>query len=642
MTKNRSQGLSALISNMGEARSALIDAQNAEGSAEKENAKYMESIEGRTQLLQNHLQELAATTINTEWLKDMVSLLDNAVQLVTGLTKGMSGLSTVVGTAFGAITTVFGKGFVNLNNIGTGKLPLQIVNAVQGINALRSSGGSVLNSQTFNDKNLLDLFIASQSDPTNQYKSMKDLVNETFGDWKNFFDSLGKDAQESLQPFILSIENGTARVGDVIRSEAEGTVQFVNQQALSAQQTIASIKSTALTSIKAIGSALINIGISMAAIWVATKAIPALLEKIKENQPETIIENGKKARQELDELTDKVKKLNESVKDIAIKVEIKNADTNSTKKNLQELAKKYGELIKGVDKFSNANKTLSTKKYQDYLDICNKLAEQYPELVKGYDEQGNAVLNLGNEAKTASEQLLLVYNAALDISNIDMTSKLVESFSGLYESAKQAREEIEKINVDNMNINSDTEEGGYRITYDEYEPYFQLSFTSVEQVDQWRENVMEALNLTEEEFRKKFGEITTDIYAQFSDPFYVPQKAYSQVIQGDYFWDNVEAIIGAMPQNMSLDEKRTKNAEIAQNETRIISLRNSIVAGQAEFVKELTESLNDNSIFTSLNETLTSNVLTSLNQFNLDEVVEYIEKEYGSFNSLLAQGVWYN
>ncbi len=77
--KNRAQGLSALISNWDEAKSALEDAYNAEGSALRESEKYMDSINGRIAQLDNHLEELASVTINSEWIKTVVSMLDTGV-----------------------------------------------------------------------------------------------------------------------------------------------------------------------------------------------------------------------------------------------------------------------------------------------------------------------------------------------------------------------------------------------------------------------------------------------------------------------------------------------------------------------------------------------------------------------------------
>ena len=53
--------------------------------------------------LQNHLQELASVTIDSEWLKDLVDLGSGAVKIVTGLTKAFGGLNAIIGAVAGIL-----------------------------------------------------------------------------------------------------------------------------------------------------------------------------------------------------------------------------------------------------------------------------------------------------------------------------------------------------------------------------------------------------------------------------------------------------------------------------------------------------------------------------------------------------------
>ena len=87
-------------------------AQHSEGVGQKELDIYLDSISARIQKLQNHLQELAAVNVKTEWIKDMVSLFDKLIQLVTNLTSKFGGLNVVIGGVVGTLlgTTGNGKG----------------------------------------------------------------------------------------------------------------------------------------------------------------------------------------------------------------------------------------------------------------------------------------------------------------------------------------------------------------------------------------------------------------------------------------------------------------------------------------------------------------------------------------------------
>ena len=80
------------------------------GSADRELEKYLDSVEGKMQKLQNHLQELASITIDSEWLKGLITLGDGAVQIIAKLTETVGGLNIAIGAIMGTIATAKGIG----------------------------------------------------------------------------------------------------------------------------------------------------------------------------------------------------------------------------------------------------------------------------------------------------------------------------------------------------------------------------------------------------------------------------------------------------------------------------------------------------------------------------------------------------
>lgn len=100
--KTRAAAVSSLLQNPEMLKEVYEASLNSEGSAQAELDKQLESVEGRTQRLINHLQELAAVNINSDWLKDTITFLDKIIQLVTTLTDKVGGLNIVVGGAVGA------------------------------------------------------------------------------------------------------------------------------------------------------------------------------------------------------------------------------------------------------------------------------------------------------------------------------------------------------------------------------------------------------------------------------------------------------------------------------------------------------------------------------------------------------------
>lgn len=98
---------------------------------------------------------------------------------------------------------------------------------------------------------------------------------------------------------------------------------------------------------------------------------------------------------------------------------------------IDQVVEKYDTFAKGVNLKTNANIGLSDEEYKEFIDTSNQLAEIYPELVKGYDAQGNAILDLGNNADEAKYKLNELYQTEKDFANIDILSKVDESFKAV-------------------------------------------------------------------------------------------------------------------------------------------------------------------------------------------------------------------
>ena len=109
--KNRSNIASSILLN-GDVLEQVRNASATDyvGSADQELEKYLDSIDGRIQKLQNHLQELAAVNINSDWLKAMISLADSAVKVITKITDAVGGVNIAIGAVAGTLTSLTGHG----------------------------------------------------------------------------------------------------------------------------------------------------------------------------------------------------------------------------------------------------------------------------------------------------------------------------------------------------------------------------------------------------------------------------------------------------------------------------------------------------------------------------------------------------
>lgn len=96
--KNRSNIAAAILQDPEQIESVLKSSQEAAGSAQKELNSYLDSIEGRTQKLQNKAQEFWYRAIDTDVIKDGISLLTNLLDLITSIVDKVGLLPPLLGT----------------------------------------------------------------------------------------------------------------------------------------------------------------------------------------------------------------------------------------------------------------------------------------------------------------------------------------------------------------------------------------------------------------------------------------------------------------------------------------------------------------------------------------------------------------
>lgn len=107
--KTRASTVAGLIENYKTIDLVIKTAENSENSARLENEKYIDSIEGRLNLLQSQAQKLAFVTIDSNALKVGITLLTKLVELITNIVD-----------EFGVATPIV-AGFVAAFNLGESK-----------------------------------------------------------------------------------------------------------------------------------------------------------------------------------------------------------------------------------------------------------------------------------------------------------------------------------------------------------------------------------------------------------------------------------------------------------------------------------------------------------------------------------------
>ena len=93
--KHRANDVAALISNWEQVEKAVISANEAEGSASIENAKYLESLKGKIDSLKAAWQALSNTVLSSDLLKTGVELLTHLINLIDGVISTLGGVGTL-------------------------------------------------------------------------------------------------------------------------------------------------------------------------------------------------------------------------------------------------------------------------------------------------------------------------------------------------------------------------------------------------------------------------------------------------------------------------------------------------------------------------------------------------------------------
>ena len=113
--KHRANDVMALISNWEQVEKAVISANKAEGSASKENEKYLESLQGKIDTLKASWQALSNTVLNSEWLKLGIELLTGFINFIDELIKKIDILTPLLAFITGKSAVSIFKAFKGIS-----------------------------------------------------------------------------------------------------------------------------------------------------------------------------------------------------------------------------------------------------------------------------------------------------------------------------------------------------------------------------------------------------------------------------------------------------------------------------------------------------------------------------------------------
>lgn len=257
-----------------------------------------------------------------------------------------------------------------------------------------------------------------------KYNALTDATEKQAFAQNNFKQSID---QEAFSRYIKSVGNGIPTAEGYAKATKEAADA---QKKFTTSLSGVGIKGFLSSFARGIGSIALNMA-AFALIDVAINGAITLFDRLNETAEETI-ERGKEAQKAITDARESY-----STK----KSTIENFNVNN-----------YADMKSQVNAKSNANETLSADQYQEYLNISNELAEIFPQLVQGYDAQGNAILNLSDDADTATQSLADLLEQERQLANYKISENLQDAYDGIKVQSDQLDTQIEKLKAMNAEI----------------------------------------------------------------------------------------------------------------------------------------------------------------------------------------------
>lgn len=345
---------SALIQNWSTVEDVIKSTQNAAGSADAENAKYLDSIQGKLAQFQAQFQSASTSVLDSGFVKGTIDAGSGILGFFNTLIDKagvIPGLITPIASLFMSMN---GKGLIG----GKGEF---------GENTLDGSGlFSWL--KNYNTKN--HDYWQEQNDILKSYAQMKQKLRGAD------FEKALSGASIQSREFAKSLDT-VGKAEDVVFSKIDNFT--------AKQEKIGTLGAKIASTFKGIGSAIASMAVSMAAVWAATRLIRIGADQIDKSFM-TGAEAAEVTSENIENYTSSSKAIEENI---------------STVEGLRD---KFEELSKGVSS-SGENISLTAEQFQEYNDIVSQLVAINPALVQGYNDENQAIIDKNNSIERTIELL---------------------------------------------------------------------------------------------------------------------------------------------------------------------------------------------------------------------------------------------
>lgn len=481
--KNRSNAMAALLGNLEDLEGAYEDAMAAQGSAEAENEKYMNSIQGKIDQFTNAVQTMWKNALNSNAVKffvdvgkaivtivDKIGLLETAVGGLVAYFKyikpaianksiwkkviGEDGSEYFEKVKIKAKETVDAVGDASQDVAqkvaeSQQEATEKIVEASsQEAAAKEASTAATVEHAAANEADKASTTEAAAAEQTRAATSQQETADQTAAtsatlenvaaneaDTKS---TLEAAAAEQVRAGTSQAEAGAQAgstnadvVGDVVEGAASSGIfskLFSKIGGKAGTGLLSGIGGKAATLIPVVGKAIAVMFAVNLAVKGLNKLIGAISNKIHE------AENLKK---EVTALEKDFKQKKQSSDET-----LKSLTTSSDEKTYATLVDEFRKLAGGVDQYGN-NISLTNEQYNRYKEICETICKINPSLASGYDSVTKAV---GNNVSILEQLIdLQKVQARQDAREYTSDENIKKIAKNAINDYKDAREEYQRV-----------------------------------------------------------------------------------------------------------------------------------------------------------------------------------------------------
>lgn len=203
--KTRASTVAGLLENYQVIGEVIESAENAEGSALRENENYLNSIQGKTAQLTNKVHELAYNILDTDLVKSFLDVAIKVVDILDKITDKLGSLSSILAATFG---------YVKVNDF-LGKLTGETSNKSNLFGTLLEAAKEYVLSASLND---IELPVSEESPWDHWIKNADDMVEgiDNIGDAADVMDNIG-DAANRQTTSLDKLKDKLKSTGELLK-----------------------------------------------------------------------------------------------------------------------------------------------------------------------------------------------------------------------------------------------------------------------------------------------------------------------------------------------------------------------------------------------------------------------------------------